>query len=149
MRRVTIFGKTLTHQEIRGLKALAEIAGCDGQEIEAAQAIGDPNPDVDDDLVLILATPATCSLPDLESEMAKAMNGARRVIWVWPEDGSTTEVPEPTKKYSYSIVPWDAEKLARVIADDDVICFETPTGDPLPKEKTERNICVEEQKKPK
>ncbi len=149
MSDIKILGKTLKAEEVEALTGLATEAGCDVHDIEVVESVGEPDPDCDDEILLILATPATCSQPDLEKDMAKAMNGARRVIWVWPKDGEAAEVPEATKKYSYSIIPWNAEKLSAVAANDDVTCFELPTGQPLPKEKTERNLCVEEIKKPK
>jgi hypothetical protein len=149
MSDVKIFGKTLTGAEVKALAALAAEAGCAVENIKVVESIGEPDAGRGDEIVLILATPATCSQPDLEKEMARAMNGARRVIWVWPENGRAADVPGPTKKYSYSIIPWSAEKLAAVAADDDITCFELPSGQPLPKEKTERNLCVEEIKKPK
>jgi hypothetical protein len=149
MSEVKILVKTLTNHDVMELKALAAEAGCDLKNIEVVDSIGEPDPDSEDEVVLILATPATCSQADLEKEMAKAMNGARRAIWVWPKGAATAEVPEAAKKYSYSVVPWNAEKLAAVIADDDVICFELPTGQPMPKVKMEHNLCVEDPKKQK
>jgi hypothetical protein len=149
MSEVKIFGKTLTKQEVASLKALAVEAGCDLKNIEVLDSIGEPDPDSDDEVVLILATPATCSQADIEKEMAKAVNGARRAIWVWPKEAAIAEVPEATKKYSYSVVSWNAEKLAAVVADDDVTCFELPTGQPMPKVKMEHNLCVEDPKKQK
>jgi hypothetical protein len=149
MSEVKILGKILTNHDVMELKALAAEAGCDLKNIEVVDSIGEPDPDSEDEVVLILATPATCSQADLEKEMAKAMNGARRAIWVWPKGAATAEVPEAAKKYSYSVVPWNAEKLAAVIADDDVICFELPTGQPMPKVKMEHNLCVEDPKKQK
>jgi hypothetical protein len=148
MADIRIFGKTLSEQEVERLKALLAEAGCDPLRITVIDSIGHPDPDCEDEIVLLLATSATCSAPILEKEMANVMNGSRRAIWVWPMDGAPA-VPEATKKYSYSVVPWNAGKLAAVIADDDMTCFELPTGQPLPKEKTERNLCIEETKKPK
>lgn len=149
MSGVKIFGKSLTNQEVAALKALAAEAGCDPKSLQVIDSIGEPDPDGDDEVVLILATPTTCVEAGLEKEMAKAANGARRAIWVWPKGATTGEVPEATKKYSYSVVPWNAEKLAAVVADDDVVCFELPSGQSMPKVKMEHNLCVEDPKKPK
>jgi hypothetical protein len=149
MNDVKIFGKSLSNEEVAALKALAIEAGCDPMEIDVVDSISGSDTDSDDEILLILATPATCSETDLEKEMAKAASGVCRTIWVWPKEAPIADVPEATKKYSYSMVPWDAQKLAAVIADDDVTCFELPTGQPMPKEKMEHNLCVEDPKKPK
>lgn len=149
MSNVKIFGKTLTREEVDALKKLAADAGCDPAQIQVVDSFGEPDPDGDDEVVLIPATPATCALPNLEKEMTKAVNGVRRAIWVWPKDTAPGEVPEATKKYSYSAVRWDAEKLRAVVADDDVTCFELPNGQPLPHAKMEHNLCVEDPKKKK
>lgn len=146
---IKIFGKNLTNQEIEALKALAAEAGCDHKKINVVESIEGPDTEGDDEVILILATPATCSQADLEKEMAKAASGVRRAVWVWPKEGPTADVPEATRKYSYSVVPWDAKKLAAVVADDDVTCFELPTGQPMPKVEMEHNLCVEDPKKPK
>jgi len=144
MARFTIFGKQLTEAEIEALKTLAEEAGGHAEEIEMLTEIGGPEPEAEDSLILMLGTPATCGDVDLEANLAKAANGARRAIWIWPETGDPTRLPPPAAKYCYSVIPWNAEKLRAVAADDDITCFETPTGEPLPKVPTERNLCVEE-----
>jgi hypothetical protein len=129
---------------------LAAEAGCSLEEIEVVSSIGGPVPGCDDEIVLVLMSPETCSDPLLEDELAKTPNGGRRAICIWPEKGAVPdEPPSAAKKYGYSIIPWDADKLCSVAADDDVLCFETPTGEPLPKVETERNLCVDEKAKPK
>jgi len=149
MTRFTIFGKLLTPAEIEALKALVDQLGCPADEIAVVNAVGDPDPDIDDDVILVLGTDATCADADLETNLKRAANGARRAIWIWPTDAGAAELPPPAAKYSYSAIPWSAEKLRAVAADDDVTCFETPGGKPLPKVSTERNLCVEEKAKAK
>src|SRR5689334_11627270 len=122
MTRFTIFGKELTPAEIEELKALVDQVGCPGDEIAVVNAVGDPDPDVEDDVILVLGTDATCADADLDTNLAKAANGARRAIWIWPKDAEAAELPPPAAKYSYSAIPWSAEKLRAVAADDDVMC---------------------------
>jgi len=149
MSRVKILGKSLKKEEVEALVALITEAGCDAERAEIVESIGEPEPDCLDELIFVLATPQTCADPTLEKEFAKVLNGGRRAIWIWPKEAATADIPEATKKYSYSIIPWSAKKLASVVADDDVTCFELPTGEPLPKVEMERNLCVEEVKKTK
>lgn len=147
MTRFTLFGKQLTEAEIGALKALLAQVGCPADEIAVVDAVGDPDPDVEDEVILVLGTAATCADADIETNLAKAANGARRAIWIWPQDAAAAGLPAAAAKYSYSVIPWSAEKLGAVSADDDVTCFETPNGEPLPKVPTERNLCVEEKAK--
>jgi hypothetical protein len=133
MAYIRIFGKALTDREVEALKALGAEAGCVVSDIEVVKSVGEPDPDCDDEVIFVLATPDTCADPDLEQELAKAPNGGRRVICIWPKDSQSSELPPAAAKYSYSIIPWSAEKLRVVVADDDITCFESPTGEPLPK----------------
>jgi hypothetical protein len=144
MTRFTILGKGLTPVEIEALKALLGQMGCPADEIVVVYAAGDPDPDLEDDVILLLGTDATLADADLETNLAKAANGARRAIWIWPMGSEATELPPAAAKYSYSAIPWSAERLRAVAADDDVTCFETAAGKPLPPVRTERNLCVEE-----
>lgn len=144
MKRFTIFGKLLTRAEIEAVKTLLDQAGCFADEIAVVNVVDDPDPDVDDEVILVLGTDATCADADMETNLAKAAaNGARRAIWIWPKDAKAVELPAGAAKYSYSVIPWSPEKLRAVAADDDVLCFETPAGAPIPKVPTERN-CVKE-----
>jgi hypothetical protein len=147
--RFAIFGTQLTQAEIDALRALAAEAGCPGDKIAVVTSICDPDPNVDDEVILLLGTPSTCADPNLETDLARAANGARRVIWIWPESAGAAELPPSAAKYSYSTVSWNAEKLRAVVADDDVMCFETATGEPIPKVPTERNLCAEDEEKKK
>jgi len=150
MRRFKILKKGLSQQEVKEMKALAIDAGFKLEEIETVDSVGEPDAACDDEIILVLASPATCVDPELESELTAAQLGGRRTICVWPEEGVT--VPEPpaaAKKYAYSIIRWDADKLRVVAADDDEMCFETPDGRPLPAPETERNLCVDEKATPK
>jgi hypothetical protein len=143
MKRFTIFGKLLTPAEIEAVKALLDQAVCPADEIAVVNVVDDPDPDIDDDVIVLLGTDATCADADLETNLARAANGARRAIWIWPTDAKAVELPAGAAKYSYSVIPWSPEKLRAVAADDDVSCFETPAGAPIPKVPTERN-CVKE-----
>jgi hypothetical protein len=150
MRRIRILSKALSKDELAAVADLAAEAGCSPEEIEVVPSIGDPVPDCDDEIVLVLMSPAMCSDPSLQDELAKTPNGGRRPICIWPEEGEMpVEPPSASKKYAYSIIRWDADKLRSVVADDDVLCFETAAGEPLPKVETERNLCVGEKAKPK
>ena len=145
--RIKIFGRKLTETEAEGLRALAADAGCPAGQIETITSMGEPDPDGEDEVILLLGTPSTCADSDLENELAQAVKGGRRVIWIWSKDTETAVLPVAAAKYSYSVIPWDAAKLCAVVADDDVMCFESPIGDPLPKVPTERNLCVDEKVK--
>ena len=144
MKRFSILGKCLTLVEIEALKELVGQMGCPADELVVVDAVGDPDQELEDDVILLLGTDATLADADLETNLAKAANGARRAIWIWPTDAIVAELPAPAAKYIYSAIPWSAEKLRAVAADDDVTCFETPAGKPLPPVTTERNLCVEE-----
>jgi hypothetical protein len=147
MRRIKILGRALSDAEAAAAVNLAKEAGCAASEIEVTASLGDPIPDCDDEIVLVVMTPATCADASLEEELAKTPNGGRRAICIWPVEGDIpAEHPPAAKKYGYSIIPWDADKLRAVAADDDVFCFETPAGEPLPTVETERNLCVVEVK---
>jgi hypothetical protein len=146
MRRIKLLGKALSRDEIGAVIELAKQAGCSAEEIEVVTRIGDPVPDCDDEIVLVLLSPATCTDPDLEQELAKTPNGGRRPICIWPPDGDVAAAPPAAaSKYGYSIIPWDQGKLRSVAADDDTLCFEKPNGEPLPTVPTERNLCVEDE----
>jgi hypothetical protein len=150
MRRFKILNKGLSPAELKGVKTLAIDAGFLADEIEIVASVGEPDPACDDEIILVVASPATCTDPELERELAAAQRGGRRAICVWPEEGAATlEPPAAAKKYAYSIIRWDAAKLRVVAADDDELCFETPDGQTLPAPKTERNLCVDEKAKPK
>lgn len=147
MRRIKILGKALSDAEVAAAVDLATEAGCAAAEIEVTASVGDPLPDCDDEIVLVVMTPATCADASLEEELAKTQNGGRRAICIWPVGGDVPpEHPPAAKKYGYSIIPWDANKLRAVAADDDVFYFETPAGESLPTVETERNLCVVEVK---
>ena len=142
MTRFTIFAKNLTHAEIEALESLVREVICPGDEIVIEDFIGDPDPELDE-VVILLGTGATCADDDLDADLAKVANGSRRAIWVWPEGLQGAVLPRPAEKYTYSVIPWDSGKLHAVSADDDVTCRETPAGVPIPKVLTERN-CVKE-----
>lgn len=144
MAKVTIYGKGLTAEELQALKGLVAKAGCAEGDILSVDSLVPDVSDSNDPVMLVLGTPAICEDNSLEASLVQALGAAMRVIWVWPEDSEISELPLTIEKYCYSYVPWDAEKLAGVAADDDVTCFETPRGNPVPTIPTPRNICVEE-----
>lgn len=150
MRRVKILTQALSADEIEKAKTLAAKAGFQPMEIEVSPLVGEPDPGCDDEIVLVLASSSVCADPNLEAELAAAQRGGRRAVCVWPEDAddAPTEPSEAMKKYAYSIIRFDAERLRVVAADDDALCFEGPTGEPLPTPETERNLCVDEKAKP-
>ncbi|MHC2754939.1 hypothetical protein ACVIWV_010454, partial [Bradyrhizobium diazoefficiens] len=77
--------------------------------------------------MLILASPDACTDPELEADLTVTQRGGRRAICVWPKDAEgDTQPPEAMKKYAYSIVRFDTDRLRVVSADDDQLCFETP-----------------------
>jgi hypothetical protein len=141
--------KGLTEQQLAALKELVDEASTKGDEVIVCNAITEVNPDVENEVVLMVGTAATCSDPDLEGSLAKAANGARRVIWIWPLEGNGETLPAAAQKYAYSVITWDSRKLKEVAADDDVMRFEGPTGELLPPVPTERNVCVEDLAKAK
>ena len=148
MRRITILGRGLTHQEIEQIKRLAEDASMANDEIELVDVVGEPDLDCEDEIILIMASPQTCADPALEADLATTQRGGRRAICVWPENaGVGTQPTEAMKKYAYSIVRFDTERLRAVAGAEDQLCFETPDGQPLPKPETERNLCVDEKAK--
>lgn len=147
MRRIKILAKALTEAELAAAIGLAKESGCSAAELETVTTIGDPVENCDDEIVLVVMTPATCADTALEEELANTPNGGRRAICIWPGDGNIpAEHPPAAKKYGYSIIPWDADKLRAVAADDDVFYFETAGGEALPPVDTERNLCVVEVK---
>lgn len=143
--RFTIFAKHLTRAEIEALEALVRAANCAGDETVIVDSIGDPDPDHDNEVVVLLGTAATCADAYLDADLAKVANGPRRAIWVWPEGIEEAALPKPAQYYSYSVIPWDSEKLRSVVADDDVLRFETAAGVPMPEVPTERN-CVHDKR---
>jgi hypothetical protein len=142
--RVRVLGKNLTEPDVEAVKVLADEAGYLADRIEVVTSIGEPDPDGDDEVIVMLATSDTCADADLEADLKRVLNGGRRVIWIWPKSAENVELPAAAAKYSYSIISWNADKLRAVAADDDVMCFELPTGEALPKVPTKRNLCVDE-----
>jgi hypothetical protein len=142
MAKLSIFGKGLQAAEIKALMSLlAQTNTCDGP-VAVVQAI--VAPEADDAVVVILGTSALCSDAELETYLTPAAGSPQRAIWVWPEGVTKADPPTAAKKFCYSIVPWNAQKLGEVIAGDDHVCFEGPAGEPLPKVEMDRNLCVVE-----
>lgn len=147
MQKIKLLTKWLTKKDIDAAMTLLAEGGCDAGGIETVAEIGAPDPACDDELVVLIMVPAVCDDPSIETELKKTPNGGRRAICIWPEGTpGTAQPPVAASNYAYSIIPWSAGKFCAVAADDDVMCFETPDGIPMPKVKMEHNICVEEKK---
>jgi hypothetical protein len=145
MRRIKVLGKQLSPTEVEAVQRLLAEVECSPEEIEVVESLGEPTPSCDDEIIILLMSTAACSDPNLDEELAKTPNGGRRVICIWPGDGSEPAIePDAVGKYAYSIVPWDAEKLKTAVTDDDVLTFETASGAARPEVDTERNLCVGE-----
>jgi len=142
MTRIKILAGKLDKEEIEDLNELAEQAGYDRDEIDVEQAIGEPDEKCEDEVFLVAMTPALCGDETLDAQLAKLPNGGRRAIAIWPADQHAEDVPTGLRKYGYSIIPWDAQKLKRVLGDDDELCFEDSDGEELPRVETERNECT-------
>lgn len=146
MRRVRILASEMPVEDLKAVSQLAMQAGFFADEIDVVKAVEAPVAHCDDEVMLVVLSPTICQRPGLEAELVKAHNGGtRRTIAVWPRDvGHEAVPPDAALKYCYSIVRWDADKLRAVAADDDVLCFETPSGERLPNAPMPRNCCVEE-----
>lgn len=150
MRRIKVLGKRLTGDDVDAIVKLLGEADCSTSEIEVVESLGEPTPDCDDEIVVVVLSEPACADPDLGTELEKTPNGGRRAICVWPSDAdAAAKEPEAVGKYAYSIITWSAEKLRAALADDDDFIFETPSGSPRPQVDTERNLCVDEKAKAK
>ncbi|HLZ00959.1 MAG TPA: hypothetical protein VKR55_02270 [Bradyrhizobium sp.] len=149
MAKIKILGKVLTNEEVKQATELAVQAGCVADDVEIVESVGDPTADCEEDVLIVVITPAACGDPGLEGELEKLQNGGRRAVCVWPRGTEGAELPQAAQKYAYSIVPWEPKKLAAVLADDDVTCFETQAGEALPKVPMEHNLCVDDPKNTK
>lgn len=144
MAKISIFGPGLQAEDIQILRGLLAQIPCREGPIGVVQTIGDSG--VDDAVIVLLGIPKVCTDPDLEKRLSPVVGTPQRAIWVWPQGSPESLPPIAAKKYCYSTVPWDAQKLSAVICDDDVTCFEGPDGKPLPKVEVDRNLCVVEEK---
>lgn len=142
MSRLRIHRCGLSPEEIQALLKLLESAGIDPEIVEFIDAVSEPDDGCDDEVILFLLSPGACGTEETDADVTKVPDGGRRAICVWPEDSPEESTP-PTSamKFAYSIVPWNPEKLRIVLNDDDVTCFETPSGKPLPVPETERLEC--------
>jgi hypothetical protein len=149
MRRIKVLVKHLSSGDVGAVRKLLSEVGCLLEELELVETLGEPTPECDDEIVLVLMSEAVCADPNLGDELAKTPNGGRRVICIWPGDGGVpAEEPDAVGKYAYSIISWSADKLRAAMADDDVLTFETCSGAPRPTVDTERNLCVGEKAQP-
>jgi hypothetical protein len=150
MRKIKVLTSSVQPKEVAAIKKLAVDAGCLPEEITEIEAVGAPDSDLDDEIILVLLNAENCASEGLEAELKKIPNGGRRAICIWPEDADPAATPPSgAGKYSYSIVPWHTEKLRAVAADDDIHCFENAAGNALPKPPMEHNLCVDEKAKAK
>lgn len=149
IRRIRILSRSLEAPEVAALVAFATEAGFSAEEIEVTPVVGDPLTNCDDEIILVTLS-AVAPDAGLDDELKKIQNGARRAICVWQNEiPAKVKIPIAATKYAYSIIPRNVEKLRAVVADDDILYFETPDGQPIPKVDTERNLCVDENAKPK
>ena len=149
MTKISIYRSKSAPEDLKKLADLAHAAGHDPNSNEIVDQIGEPSENCEDEVILVLATSDNCKDPGFETALSRVPNGGRRAVCVWQEGAQEFELPTAAKNFAYSIVPWNPERLRVVLADDDIVCFESPTGAPLPKVPTERNLCVEETGKPK
>ena len=148
MRRIRILGRNLSKEAVAAMKRLAAEVAQPGDKVEVIDAVGEPDPDCDDEIVLISASPETCADPALEGDLKTTQRGGRRAICVWPEHSGAG--PQPTEamlNHAYSIIQFEAGRCRTVVDEEDQHIFETPDGQPLPKPETERNLCVDEKPK--
>src|SRR5258708_6670812 len=107
MRKIKLLTKGLTQAEIDAAMKLALAGGCSAEEMEVVVEVGEPEPACDEELVLVVMTPAVCADPDVETELKKTPNGGRRAICVWPESAEAKQQPPAAAaKYAYSIIQW-------------------------------------------
>lgn len=143
MAQVSIYGRGLTPKELKALAALLDKTGVCDKNVEVVESIDEQTDGPDESFVIFLGVPATCADEALEENLICAHSSGQSAIWVWPAECDDAELPAVAKKYCYSIISWDPQKLKAAIAEDQP-CFEYPQGIPLPPPKTERNICVDE-----
>jgi hypothetical protein len=147
MQKITLLTKGLTNKDVQAAMQLAVQAGI-SQGVATSADVGPPDPACDDEVVLLVMTPGLSCDPDLENQLKQAANGGRRAICIWPADATDIyQLPASVTHYAYSIIPWNAEKLSAVAADDDVMCRESPDGVAMPKVEMQHNCCVEEKAK--
>ncbi len=141
MARIKICRRNLSQAALEGLLELLSGAGCLAADIELVDEIGPPLEEVLDQIAIFVLDEATCGQPEFEEQMNNTPTAGCRAICVWPEGAASFDLPESVRKYAYSIVSWNAERLRVALADDDVTCFETPTGTPWTAEEIKRHEC--------
>jgi len=149
MARIQVYGPVLRKAESTDLLDLLQGAGCEPGSVKFIDHIPDPIEGAEDVVLIVMLTPEVISDRNLEQQLAKATNGGRRVVCIWPPEASNEPAPASVEKYSYSLVSWNPDRLRSVLSDDDVICFETPAGNARPTPTTDRHICAEENSAPK
>jgi hypothetical protein len=96
--RIKIFGQALTAAEAEAVAGLVAEAGCGADQIDVITSIGKPDVDSEDEVILLLGTPKTCTDADLENDLAQALKSGSRVIWIWPKDAEAGTVPVAAAK---------------------------------------------------
>jgi hypothetical protein len=140
MSSIWIFKRPLTEDAILALLTLLGEAGVPTDQIGYLDEVGPAGDSCDDQVIIFLLDQATCSLENIDVQLAAVPDGGRRAICIWPEVGGTA-LPSAAMKFAYSIVSWNSESLRKTLADDDVTCFETSAGEALPVPDTERLEC--------
>jgi hypothetical protein len=141
MAKVQIYGGGLGKDETNALMQLLVEAVVPPADIEVVGAVDAAADGCEQDVFIFLLAPEAVGSCAMDGEIAKVPDGGRRAICVWPQDSTEASPPASAAKFSYSIVSWNPERLRVALADDDVTCFEDPTGEPLPAEDTERLEC--------
>ncbi len=139
MGKVLICRRGRSQQELQALQGLAIGAGATSSDIEFIDEVAAAEADCASDVFLFLLTGALDE--NLPRDLTKSADGGRRAICVWPEGAADAPPPPGVKTKSYSIVCWSAERLRTAMADDDVICMDTASGDVLAADEPEHLEC--------
>jgi hypothetical protein len=141
MARIKICKRNLVKAQLEKLLELLAAAGCPAADIELVDEIGPPIEEVLDQIALFILDESVCGQPEFQEQVNIAPGAGYRAICIWPEGAAEFDVPEPVRKYAYSIVSWNAERLRVALADDDVNVFEAPTGRPWTADEMKRHEC--------
>lgn len=132
MTAVRILKAGLSGAQIQATKDLAIAAGCDAADVSTIDAVGEPEPSGQDEVVLVVLVPPNLEAGALEAELKKVPTGGRRAVCVWPEGGATGAIPDVVGKFCYSIIRWSPDRLRDVLAGDGDNVFEGANGEALP-----------------
>ena len=143
MPKVRIYHQGLNKTDLDTLVALVKDAGVPATSIEFLKNIPPPDDECGDEVIVFPLTRGVVENGEFDAQIAKVPDGGRRAICVWPADVTDATPPDAARKFSYSIVSWNVERLRAALTDDDSVCFETPSGEVLKAPDTER-LCEEE-----